>query len=235
MPVTTTTKLVGFRIAMTDLDGVKLNQDVQLMPGPTRVEYPTAELGEILETADGRVVTQVTNRDPRRRTWIWSNAGPEVVTYERTYKWLQQLMARTRMARGLSPQIYVYDGVTGLLNLNRQVQLAVSSMTGSTLTVALPGTVGQTLLKNAVIDVLPGTTSYPYERRSVLAATTTSLTLDNPLSGPIGSGNVLLSWSEPAWWKARVLDTTRELRGDGGSVRYSTTKFTFVIDEELPY
>jgi hypothetical protein len=235
MPVTTTTKLVGFRIAMADLAGAKLNQDVPLLPGPTRVEYPNAELGEVIETADGRVITQVTNRDPRRRSWIWSNAGPEVVTYERTYKWLQQLTARTRMARGLPPQIYVYDGVTGLLNLNRQVQLTASATSTTTLSVSLPANVGPSLLKNAVIDVLPGSTVYPFERRSVIGATSTSLTLENPLSGPLGTGTILLSWSEPAWWKARVLDTTRELRGDGGSVRYSNTKFTFVIDEEIPY
>lgn len=220
---------------MTDLSGVKLNQDVQLQPGPTRVEYPNVDLGEIIETADGRVVTQVTNRDPRRRTWIWANAGPEIVTYERTYKWLQQLTARTRMARGLSPQIYVYDGVTGLLNVNRQVELTVSATVGRTLTVALPANVGPTQLVNAVVEVLPGTTAYPFERRSVNGATSTSLTIEDPFSGPIGTSKVLLTWSEPAWWKARVLDTTRELRGDGGSVRYSNTKFTFVVDEEIPY
>ena len=234
MPVTTTTKLLGFRVAMADLTGAKLNQETMLMPAPTRVEYPNVELGDIVETADGRVVTQVTNRDPRRRAWIWANMGPEVVTYERTYTWLQQLTARTRMARNLSPYIYVYDGVTGLLNVNRQVQLAVSAMTGNTLTVALPGTVGPTQLKNSVVEVLPGTTSFPYERRSVQSATSSSLTLLDPLSGPIGTGNILLSWSEPAWWKVRVLDTTRELRGEGGSVRYSNTRFTFVIDEEIP-
>lgn len=92
------------------------------------------------------------------------------------------------------------------------------------------------------MEVLPHATNssaYPYERRSVLAATyvsanTTTITLDNPLSGVLELSQILLTWSEPAWWKARILDTTRELRTDGGPPRYTTSLLTFVIEEEIP-
>jgi hypothetical protein len=238
MPVTgTTTPLQGFRIAMADANGNKTSQETLLHPAPTRVEYPTSELGEVVETADGRVVVQVSSRDPRRRTWAWVNFGPEVVTYERQQRWLQQLTARTRLAQGLPPHIYVYDGTTGLLNLNRSLETTASA-SGTIVTVpSLASVVSPDALKNAVLEVLPATTggsNFPYERRTILAATATTLTLADPLSGALGTSKIVIQWSQPAWWKARVIDTTRELRGDGGTVRYSATKFTFVIDEEMP-
>jgi len=237
MPVTTTTAAKsGFWIAMADASGAKTAVETRLHPGPTRVEYPNTSLGDVVETADGRVVVQVSNRDPRRRSWIWTNFGPDVVIYERQQRWLQQLTARVRMGLGLPSQVYVYDGATGLLNVDRNFTTTVSGVTGNTLTIpSLPGSVVPANLKHAVVEVLPATggSSFPYERRSVLLATSTTLLLDDPLSGSLGASGVLLTWSEPAWWKARVLDTTRELRGEGGSVRYSTSKLVFVIDEEI--
>lgn len=235
MPVTLSTVKTGFWIAMADLAGAKTGQEMQLTPAPTRVEYPNATLGELIETADGRVVMQASSKDPRRRTWVWSNYGPDVTVYERQYRWLHQLTARTRLTLGLSPYVYVFDGTTNLLNTYRSHTTAVTSMAGAVLTIpALPGTIALANLKNATIDVLSGgNSSNPYERRSVMSATSTTLTLDQPLASAPGTSQIALSWSEPAWWKARVLDTTRELRDDGGRPRYTSTRFMFVVDEEM--
>lgn len=240
MPVTLSTIKSGFWIAMADATGAKTDKETQLSPAPTRVEYPNATLGEIVETADGRVVVQTTNRDPRRRSWVWSNFSPSIELYERQYRWLQQLTARTRRNLGLSPYIYVFDGTTNLLNTYRSVQAAatrVSTSTSITVAVSALTNVSLSRLKHATID---GVTTN--ERRSILSAaltsvpegetaTTVTLVLDSPLS--VASTNIVISWSEPAWWKARVVDTTRELRDDGGPPRYTNTRFTFVIDEEM--
>lgn len=236
MPVYTTTPQPGFWIAMADADGNKTSVETRLAPGPTRIEYPNASLGDVVETADGRVVVQVTNRDPRRRSWIWSNFSPVVTPYERQYRWLQQLMARRRLALGFSPYIYVYDGTTNLLSVPRSYQTAVTTQSGVTLTIpTLPNTIAPNNLKNAVAEVMhDGASVYPYERRSITAATSTQLTLENPLSGSLSGSSIMISWSEPAWWKARVIDVIRELREDGGMVRYPVTRFTFVLDEEIP-
>lgn len=238
MPTTlTTAPKQGFWIAMADLTGAKTTQETQLLPTPTRVEYPNAARGEFVETADGRVVLQVSNRDPRRHSWIWSNFGPEVTVYERQYRWLHQLTSRTRLGLGLSPYVYIYDGTTNLLNVNRSLTITPSSVSGTTINVAsISGSVYPANLKNGVVEVLSNTggSSYPYERRSIVGATATTITIDNALSGSLGTSQILVTWSEPAWWKVRILDTTRDLRGDGGSVRYDASRLVFVIDEEMP-
>lgn len=221
---------------MADLTGAKTAQETRLMPAPTRVDYPNAARGELTETADGRVVLQVSNREPRRHSWIWSNFGPEVTVYERQYRWLHQLASRTRLGLGLSPYVYVYDGATNLLNVNRSLTITPSNVNGTTITVPTMSTVYPANLKNGVVEVLPATggSATPFERRSIMGATATTITIENALSGALNTSQILVTWSEPAWWKVRILDTTRDLRGDGGSVRYDASRLTFVIDEEMP-
>lgn len=237
MPISVTTTLQpGFWLAMPGANATTIGPQTKLSPGPTRVEYPNVALGEMVETADGRVVVQASSRDPRRRSWLWTNFGPELVVYERQQRWLQQLTSRYRMSQSLPPYVYVCDNITGLLNQNRSLT-TTATVNGETITVPTLTGIEPAYLKNAVIEVLPATTggsSFPYERRTVLGATSTTLTIENPLSGALGASQLLLTWSQPAWWKARILDTTRELRGDGGSVRYSTSRLVFVIDEEMP-
>jgi hypothetical protein len=219
---------------MADAAGNKTGRETRLIPGPSRVEYPNAALGDVIETADGRVVVQVSGRDPRRRAWVWSNFGPSIQVYERQYRWLEQLVARRRRSLNLPQHVYLFDGVTGLLNITRSHTTVVGAQSSSILTIpTLPASINPVHLRNGVVEVLPATggSSFPYERRSILTATSTSLTLEDPLSGSLGNSEVLLTWSEPVWWKARVLDTTRELQGDGGSVKYGVSRFQFVIDE----
>lgn len=236
MPITTTSALPGFYIAAADSQGNKTARETKLTPGPTRVEYPNVERGEMIDTADGRVVVQVSSRDPRRRSWIWVNYSPELTQYERQYRWFQQLNSRTRLSQGLPPYVWVYDGLTGLLNVNRTHTITSATQAGTLVTVpTLPANIGLTQLRHATLEILDnGNSTVPFERRSVLTATSTTLTIDTAFSAASGTSSLVLSWSEPAWWKARILDTTRELRSEGGMVRYTDTKLTFVIDEEMP-
>lgn len=241
MPTTlTTAPLNGFYIAMADAAGAKTARETRLNPAPVRVEYPNQALGDLIETADGRVVVQVSNKDPRRRSWQWANMGPEMVVAERQHRWLQQLVARTRQSLSLPPFVYVYDGVTGLMNVNRSLTITPSSLSGDRLTITVPTTASQVYapnLVNGVVEVLnnpSGGSAFPYERRSIVSATSTTLVLDAALSGVLGTSQIIVTWSEPAWWKARILDTTRELRTEGGPPRYTTSLLTFVIEEEIP-
>lgn len=229
----------GFWVAVEENNQVKSDLEIQLYPAPSRVEYPNAELGDAVETADGRVVFQVSNTDPRRRTWGWSNYGPELVNYERQHRWLESLKSRTRYARQQRPYVYVLDATTGLLNVRRDLTIN-SGMTLAGTSVTIPNITSKVAvgyLKNATLEVLPATTSTSaaeYERRIVTSATATTLTLESAFStNTLGNSKLLLSWSQPVWWKARVLDTTRDLRNEGGRVRYTESRFQFVIDEAM--
>lgn len=233
---------VGFWVSMADASGNKVTADTEIYPAPTRVDYPNAELGEAVETADGRVVFQVSSADPRRRAWIWNNYGPEILSYERQYQFLDSLKARYRYARGLSPFIYVFDGTTRRLDLNRRVRIGTPiTVSGTSVTIPnIASLVADGYLKNAVLEILPATTnSSPavFERRTVLAAATTTntiLTLNTAFSSnTLNNSTLLLSWSQPVWWKVRVLDTTRELRTEGGPPRYTESKFQFVLDDDV--
>jgi hypothetical protein len=52
----------------------------------------------------------------------------------------------------------------------------------------------------------------------------------------LASSNLLLTWAQPAWFRVRVVDVVRELRQDGGPVRYGNTVFAFIVDDTAsPY
>lgn len=229
----------GFWVAVEENTSVKSDLEIQLYPAPSRVEYPSTELGEPVETADGRVVFQVSNADPRRRTWFWSNYGPELLNYERQHRWLESLKSRSRYARQQSPFVYVLDASTGLLNARRELTIN-SGMTLAGTAVTIPNVsskVAPDYLKNATLEVLPAassTSAAEYERRIVTSATNTVLTLSSAFStNTLGNSKLLLTWSQPVWWRARVLDTTRDLRNEGGRIRYTESRFLFVIDESM--
>lgn len=233
---------VGFWVSMADANGNKLAPETEIYPAPTRTDYPGQELGEAVETADGRVVYQVSNNDPRRRAWIWNNYGPEITTYERQYRFLESLKSRYRYARGLSPFVYVFDGTTQRLNANRRLRIGTPiTLAGTQITIPnVSAKVADAYLAGAVLEVLPAVTSSStaaFERRTVLTAVTstnTVLTLDTAFStNTRGNSLLLLSWSQPVWWKVRVLDTSRELRTDGGPPRYTESRFQFVLDDDV--
>lgn len=229
----------GFWIAPAETAGTKSTKEVQLLPYPTYVEYPGNDMGEIQETADGRVVVQVSNLDPRRRTWHWVNYGPEILTYERQYQWMRALHARERRMRGQSPYVYVYDGSSNLLEIDRSIEFATGTLAGTSVTVSnFTAVVHQENLANAWLEVLPATSggsTAAYERRRVVSApTATTLTLEQAFStNTLGSSRLLLTWTQPAWFRARVIEVGRDFDTSGGNVRHPDTRFVFVIDDDI--
>lgn len=225
---------LGFWIALADANHNKGTVEIQLSPAPSKVDYPATPLGEIIETADGRVVTQQTNRDPRRRGWIWLNFGPQVVRYERQYRWLEGLRSRVRQQAGQSPYIYVYDGTTNLLNKRSVLAKNAATLNGArtVFTVADMSTeVVPSQLANAVVDVYIGTETSARQRSTITAATNTTITVDPPIDASVtGTFNLKITYLEPAWWRVRVLDTTRTPL-EAGLMRYAESKFVFVIED----
>jgi hypothetical protein len=235
----TNAPLTGFWVSPADDTGNKSSKDVRLAPAPTSVEYPNQDLGEVVETADGRVVFQASNYDPRLRTWAWSNYGPSVTPYETQQRWLESLRARLRYSRGQSPYVYVYDGASGLFSLTRSLRIGTpTTMNGTTVTIPnISAVVHPDHLKNAVLEVLPATSSSStsaYERRTVFSATNTSLTLTEEFStNTLGNSRLLLTWEQSVWWRVRVLDAVRDLRREGGTVRYTESRFRFAVDDDM--
>jgi hypothetical protein len=229
----------GFWVSPGDVSGNKSSKDIRLAPAPTSVEYPNEDRGEVVETADGRVVFQASSYDPRLRTWSWANYGPTISTYESQQRWLESLRSRLRYSRGQSPYVYVYDGTTGLFNLQRSLRIGTPiTVSGTSVTIPnISSVVHPGHLKNAVLEVLPAASSSStaaYERRTVFSATNTSLTLTEAFStNTLGNSRLLLTWEQPVWWRVRVLDAVRDLRKEGGLVRYTDSRFRFTVDDDM--
>lgn len=228
----------GFWVALADSTHNKSAVEVQLSPAPSRVDYPSEPLGEIIETADGRVVTQQANRDPRRRGWVWTNFGPLIATYERQYRWLEGLRARQRQSEGQSPYIYVYDGTTNLLNKRQALSRPGASLNGARtiFTVAdVSGTVVASQLVNATVDVYVGTETSARQRTVITAATNTTLSVDPAIDASLtGTLNLKINYLEPYWWRVRVLDTMRTPL-EAGNMRYAESRLVFVIEDPNGY
>jgi hypothetical protein len=225
----------GYWVAPATTAGSKSSVETQLYPYPTTVEYPWQDIGNIQETADGRVVVQRSTHDGRRHTWTWSNYGSEVLPYERQYHMLRSLRARDRQTLGQSPYIYVYDGTADGMQLRRSILFTNAAISGTTVSIPdLSGVVHTSALGNSWLEILPATggSSAAYERRRVTAASNTSLTLEDSFSSDtLNNSDILLTWQQPVWFRARVVEVTREIRSEGGAVRYSSSRLVFVVDD----
>lgn len=220
----------GFKVALAKADHTRSAVEVTLYPAPSKVEYPNAPLGEMIETADGRVVMQQPTKDPRRRSWIWTNYGPMIQTYERQFRWLEGLRSRYRQMGGQSPYIYVYDGTTNLLNKRQNLTTNLVSRSGRVLTVAdYSATVNPGTLVNGTVDLYVNGATSAEQRCSIVAATATTITVDQDI-GVSGTIVCKVGWLEPSWWRVRVLDTTRTPL-EAGNLRYAESKFAFVIED----
>lgn len=220
----------GFWVALATSDHNRSAITVELDPAPTRVDYPSEPLGEVVETSDGRVVHQQLNKDPRRRSWVWANYGPSIQTYERQFRWLEGLRSRYRQQTGQSPYIYVYDGTTNLLNKRQSLTTPLISRTGNELTVAdFTSIVHPSVLRHATVDLYVDGETSASQRVSVEYATDTTLTV-YPDVQVTGTVSLTITWLEPSWWKVRVLDTTRTPL-ESGLMKYAESKFVFVIED----
>lgn len=221
----------GFWVALANADGSRSSLATELYPSPTTVDYPGTPAGEIIETADGRAVMQQPTYDSRRRSWVWRNFRPTVLTYERQFKWLQGLRSRERQARGHSPYVYVYDGTTGLLNRRREL-VTTGTVSGSALTVPnFSATVHPDVLRNATVEIFATGGTNPIQRVPITQATATTIQCSAPLD-TLGAVDVRVYWDEPHWWRVRVLDAMRTPQTESGNVRYPESKFVFVIEDD---
>jgi hypothetical protein len=227
----------GFWVSPATTTGAKSTVEVQLFPYPTWVEYPWQDIGEVQETADGRTVVQVGNHDPRRYSWVWANFGNEIATYERQYQHLRSFRARDRQVLGQNPYAYVYDGSVDGMQLRRAILFTNASLSGTTVAIPdLSSTVHASAITNGWLEITPATggSSAAYERRRVVTVTNTSLTLESAFSSDVlNNSDVLLTWQQPVWFRVRVVEVTREMRSEGGSVRYNSTRFAFVVDDTV--
>ncbi len=224
----------GFWVALADSTHNKSAVEIQLNPAPSKVDYPSSPLSEFVDTADGRVVSQQPNKDPRRRGWVWSNFGPLIATYERQYRWLEGLRSRQRVKEGQSPYIYVYDGTTNLLNKRSVLTRNGATLNGArtVFTIAdVSATVVASQLVNATVDVYVGTATSAAQRSVITAATNTTITVDPAIDASVtGTLNLKINYLEPYWWRVRVLDTLRTPL-EAGNMRYAESRFVFVIED----
>src|SRR5205823_4494620 len=101
---------------------------------PIAVDYPPEAGGELLPTADGRLVQQQPGRDNRKRTWIWRNLPADLAGIDDLWRLLLSLRSRYRLLSGAAtPFVYLKDDLTGELR-RRKVVTGTGSGTGSTLT-----------------------------------------------------------------------------------------------------
>lgn len=220
----------GFWVALASPTHTKSTVERKLDPAPSAIEYPNGPHGQMIETADGRVVMQQSTKDPRRRTWIWSGFFSNIANYERQYNWLESLRSRIRLQQGYSPYVYIYDGTSKLLNQRKVLTTTPSGRVGATFTVPdFSATVDPLTLKHAAVDLVSGS-GEAAERVSVVGATATTLTLEpNPTMANVSQ--LVVRWLEPVWVRARILDTSRVLASSGGPTRYSESRLTFIIDD----
>lgn len=86
---------------------------IQLVPGPTEVDYPERRDQNVQRTQDRSVVIQRPVSDGRPRKWIWRGYPSRVVTYESLWRALMPLDSRSRMEAGLPASIYIWESESG--------------------------------------------------------------------------------------------------------------------------
>lgn len=221
---------MAFYVSVTD-PAVTPGNEVMLQPAPTRVEYPSEMLGEVVETPDGRAVVQQPAADARTRKWVWSGYPGFLVAYERQFQVLTTLRSRYRQEAGQSPYVWVRDNTTKLLRKRVATSHVAhaSTSTATTLVIASSPAWATNVLAEGVVEVVSGTGVN--QRRRIVSNTVNTLTIDAAWTTiPHGATVRVTYWSD-AWFRARVLEVSRKLRNEGGNVRYEDTVFAFAIED----
>lgn len=220
-----------FFLAKADNAGARIAaSEVQVSPGPTRVEYPTEPLGSIVDTADGNVVKQQPVKDPRRRAWVWLGYPGWFTNYQTLWTLLEGHLSKFRKAEGaLTPYIYIKDTETKLLR--RRVTDPGTATAGAASTIT---DTGKAWTVNAytgyVVELIQGTGAG--QVRTIQSNTATALTVSPNWSvNPTAGTKYAVRGFVDDWFRARVLEVSQKLRDDGGLVRYDETKLVFVIDD----
>jgi hypothetical protein len=219
-----------FYVAKADASGNRIvGSEIQLSPGPTRVDYPTETLFQSQETSGGSVIQQAPSRDPRRRAWVWAGYPGWMVAYQRLWATLESLRSTHRKAYG-APTPYVYLRDTETQELRRRVVLTGTATGGSANTLVTTGLTSGALV-GFQLELVDGTGVG--QVRTIIGNTTTTVTVDAPWSiNPVSGTKFVARGDSNDWFKARVTDVVRTNRQDGGLVRYEETKLVFVLDAD---
>ncbi len=210
---------MAFWIATADANGDReTDSEVEIRPGPTRVEYPEDPTGDITPTDDGRVVQQQTTQDGRLRTWAWENMPATMPEFRRLWSTLESLRSRYRKEQGLSSWVYVKEDVSGGLRVRSSFSAGASG-SGTTLTMAgLPS------------GITEGFVTLDGQPRAILSSTSgAAVVADAFIGSPTGTATVEY-WVRD-WVRVRFLQVSRAPSKDGRSVRYEI-KTVFVIDDD---
>jgi hypothetical protein len=156
------------------------------------------------------------------------------VNTQQLWDQLTPLRSKSRVAYGTSPYVYVKDTETGLLR--RQVTVAGTATAGGATTLT-DGT--QTWTTNAYASAAP--TNFTVElisgtgagqRRNIVSNTGTVLTVNTAWSvNPAAATTYAINGWVDDWFKVRVLDVARELRSDGGLVKYEQIRVEFSMED----
>lgn len=223
--------LAGFWCALADATtSLRITgSEVQFMPGPSKVEYPSEFLGQILETADGNAIQQQPTKDPRRRSWVWESYPYYKPAYQRLWASLNDLRARYRQGLTLSPYVYLLDSVTGEFRRKVDYVGTVASASSSTFTPSAPVYAADAFKGSNVVF----TTGAAAGLRQFITTNAANglITLGGTLPAtPAGGDAFVISYWVNDWFRVRVVDVNRTL-ADSGIVKYATSKLTFVIDD----
>lgn len=220
---------MGFYISRANSAGSRLSSsDTLLSPAPTYVKYPVEALGKIIETSDGKAIQQQPTYDNRQRSWVWTNYFDAVPGYTTLWNTLTALRSRARKEAGaVTPYVYVKDDSTA--RLRRKVIQNGTATAGGSNTLTDSGGAFPTYT-DYIIEIIDGQGAG--QVRTVLSNTSTQITVSENWSVNPNSTSVyqIRGWVDD-WFRARVLDVSRDMREDRGTIIYATTTFTFVIDD----
>lgn len=226
---------MAFWVAMQDPKTNPTTEQVQLAPAPVGVEYPDRLHGDLVETADGRLIVQQPTNDNRVRSWLWLDYQRGMPGYENLYQMLLALRSVTRVQAGNQPYIWVKDDTTGKLRRKVTERWKINTSGATTTLPATPGSPNwPTNFANGIVEILPATVAGDGvgagARRRVLSNTSSVLTIDSSVT--IGSNTYfsLVYWVDD-WFKARVVDVDRNPQAKGGSVQFDRTHFSFVLED----
>ena len=107
-----------FHVAEADSLGLIMSGTmVQLVPGPTYVEYPPKFTNEVRFSKDGAPIVQSPLKDGRPRTWIWRRYRSKVPGYDALYNRLLNYQHRLRETSTppKSPWVWIRDTESGNL------------------------------------------------------------------------------------------------------------------------
>lgn len=224
------TSFDGFYAAWANPDGtMDVNSAFQIIPGPSRVDYPQTPAGVIVETADGATVQQQPNQDGRQRSWIWENY-PVNASYAFWMPRLEGLRSRYRREAGLSPYVYLAESNTTLFARKEWISSTTTGAASLTTLVDTTQTFAAAAAGARIWNI-----QFPDSHQQGTVVNVVGDTLTLAAGGPTvaiatGERYVLQVWNI-TWFRCRVLEVSRMPTARGGNVRFDSTRMVFIMDD----